>query len=217
MPLGPRESGDPARSTMRWIASLTLAMTSRSRGRVASRTLFRYPEVRPLLAPGGAEGRRSIRFCCILRRKRPLGESAFPSAPPPPYLQPGDGLYATHPKLPGLLDLPQWQGRRMRYPMTMFRLRRVLEHDRPEVGSHPGTKTGGNAFDIRLFGSKAFRDRGLSFKYDLSPKTGDRPQGQTSGKHRRRLPGASFERQALSGSCFGLMLLGVWNRPRERT
>jgi len=51
--------------------------------------------------------------------------------------------------------------------MTMFRLRRVLEHDRPEVGSHPGTKTGGNAFDIRLFGSKTFRDRGLSFKYDL--------------------------------------------------
>ena len=26
----PRESGDPARSTMRWIASLALAMTSRS-------------------------------------------------------------------------------------------------------------------------------------------------------------------------------------------
>ena len=61
----------------------------------------------------------------------------------------------------------------MRYPMTMFRPRRVLEHDL-------GTKSGAKVFDI-----KAFCDRGLSLKHDLSPKTvtsrRSNPRASTSG------------------------------------
>jgi hypothetical protein len=63
------------------------------------------------------------------------------------YLQPMSGLCGIHPKFPGLLDLPQWQGRR-----TMFRPRRVLEHDLPRLAAQPGTKSGAKVFEIKLSG-----------------------------------------------------------------
>jgi hypothetical protein len=68
------------------------------------------------------------------------------------YLQPMSGLCGIHPKFPGLLDLPQWQRRRIHYPMTMFRPRRVLEHDLPGLAAQPGTKSGAKVFEIKLSG-----------------------------------------------------------------
>jgi hypothetical protein len=73
---------------------------------VGSRTAFRvYKHPSPTLALNSLHLEGPSEFS---------GKRRFPFRPatPVPYLQPVSGPCGIHPKLPGLLDLPQWQGRR---------------------------------------------------------------------------------------------------------